>query len=172
MPSLGRRIGARGIVVVGALAIAVAGAFFALEHSALWEACVTMAIVGFGFGLTFGAIPGLIARSVPSHDVGSAMGFYQVIRSIGFSVGSALVASILAGYASAGSGLPTETGYSVALWIGAGSCVVAAVVSLWLSPGEGEGAPPSAAEVEFERHDAELASAGLDDAGLRPPPQR
>jgi hypothetical protein len=100
------------------------------------------------------------------------MGFYQVIRSIGFSVGSALVASILAGYASAGSGLPTETGYSVALWIGAGSCVAAAAVSLWLSPGEGEGAPPSAAEVEFERHDAELASAGLDDAGLRPPRQR
>jgi MFS family permease len=172
MPALTRRIGARGILVAGALVIAAAGAFFALEHSALWEAGVTMAIVGVGFGFTFAAIPGLIARSVPDRDVGSAMGFYQVIRSIGFSVGSALVASILAGYAAAGSGLPTEAGYSVALWIGAGACVAAAVVSLWLSPGEGAGAagaPPSAAEVEFEREDAELASAGLDDAGLRPP---
>jgi predicted MFS family arabinose efflux permease len=168
MPSLGRRIGARGIVVVGALAIAVAGAFFALEHSALWEACATMAIVGVGFGFTFGAIPRLITISVPSRDVGSAMGFYQVIRAIGFSVGSALVASILAGFASSGSGLPTETGYSLALWIGSGACIAAAAVSVWFLPGE-SGGPVSAAEVEFEREDAELASAGLDDAGLRPP---
>jgi MFS family permease len=170
MPELNRRLGGRGILVVGALVIAVAGAFFALEHSALWEAFVTMAIVGIGFGFTFGAIPGLIARSVPSRDVGSAMGFYQVIRAIGFSIGSALVASILAGYSAAGTGLPTATGYSVALWIGAGACVLAAVVSVWLSPAGG--APPSAAEAAFEREDAALAAAGLDDAGLRPPRER
>ena len=142
MPDLNRRLGGRAVLVAGALIIAAAGAFFALEHSALWEAFLTMAIVGVGFGLTFGAIPGLIARSVPNRDVGSAMGFYQVMRSIGFSVGSALVASILAGYSAAGGGLPTETGYAVALWIGAGVCVLAAVVSAWLSPAEGEPAPP------------------------------
>lgn len=169
MPALGRRIGARGILVLGSLAIAAAGAFFALEHAALWEACLTMAIVGVGFGLTFGAIPSLIARSVPGREVGSAMGFYQVIRAIGFSVGSALVASVLAGYAAPGSGLPTETGYSVALWIGAGACLAAAAVSVWFLPGEGGLPAPTAAEEEFEREDAELASAGLDDAGLRPP---
>ena len=38
-------------------------------------------------GFTFAAIPGLIVRAVPSEETGSAMGFYQVVRYVGFSIG-------------------------------------------------------------------------------------
>jgi hypothetical protein len=58
----------------------------------------------------FAAIRGLISGSVPPQGVGSAMGFYQVVRSIGFSAGSALVASILAGREIAGSSFPAISG--------------------------------------------------------------
>ena len=55
-----------------------------------------MAVLGLGYGLTYAAIPGIIVRAVPESETGSATGFYQVVRYIGFSIGSALAASVLA----------------------------------------------------------------------------
>jgi len=39
---------------------------------------------------------GKLVRAVPEHETGSAMGFYQVVRYVGFSLGSALAAALLA----------------------------------------------------------------------------
>ena len=64
------------------------------------------------------------------------MGFYQVVRSIGFSAGSALVASILASHEIAGSAFPAQSGYITALWVGAVASLVAAVVAVILAPGD------------------------------------
>jgi hypothetical protein len=89
------------------------------------------------------------------------MGFYQVVRSIGFSAGSALVASILASHVVAGSGFPAVGGYTTALWVGAGTAVFATVVAVALAPREER--PADAEELETWRDDAELASAGLID---------
>jgi MFS family permease len=165
MSPLTRRLGTRAVLAIGSLVIAAGGSFFALVHDSLWQACATMGLLGIGFGFTFAAIPGLITRSVPAHEVGSAMGFYQVVRSIGFSVGSALVASVLAAHELAGSSFPAESGYEVALWIGAAACLAAAVVAVVLSPPEGEGGgPPTAEQERLARDDAELASAGIVDA--------
>jgi MFS family permease len=159
-----RRSGSRVALAIGGTAIVAAGVFFALVHGALWQACVMMALLGIGFGFTFAAIPGLITRSVPPSEVGSAMGFYQVVRSIGFSAGSALVASILASHAVAGSPFPAVGGYTTALWVGAGVAVFATVVAVALAPSEkGAARPVDADERETWRDDAELASAGLID---------
>lgn len=161
---LTHRFGAPAVLVGGTLAIAGAGAFFALEHGALWEAFVTMGVVGVGFGLTFAAIPGLIARSVPDHETGSAMGLYQVIRYVGFSLGSAFVASILASHTPDGGVFPTEDGYVMAMWIGAGVCALSAVVSWALGRGGRAADPDAMSEADRDRlvrEDAELAAAGL-----------
>jgi hypothetical protein len=101
--------------------------------------------------------------------MGSAMGFYQVVRSIGFSAGSALVASILASHEIAGSAFPAQSGYITALWVGAVASLVAAVVAVILAPADTTrpAGPPTPAEEELReiaRDDAELASAGLIDA--------
>jgi hypothetical protein len=96
------------------------------------------------------------------------MGFYQVVRSIGFSAGSALVASILASHEIAGSAFPAQSGYTTALWVGAVASLVAAVVAVILAPGDTtRSGPTTPAEEELReiaRDDAELASAGLIDA--------
>jgi MFS family permease len=160
--TLARRFGTPAVLASGSLAIAVAGGFFALVHDALWQAFAAMGLLGVGFGFTFAAIPGLIARSVPDREVGSAMGFYQVVRSIGFSVGSALVASVLAAHEVAGAAFPSVDGYTLALWIGTGVCAAAALVALLLAPRGGEG--PSAEQERVARDDAELASAGIAEA--------
>ncbi|MBS1676568.1 MAG: MFS transporter [Actinobacteria bacterium] len=159
-----RRSGFRAALGIGGLAITAAGVFFALVHGALWQACVMMALLGIGFGFTFAAIPGLISRSVPQRELGSAMGFYQVVRSIGFSAGSALVASILASHAVAGSSFPGVDGYTTSLWAGAGIAVFATLVAVLLAPREARATHPAdAQELATWRDDAELASAGLID---------
>ena len=83
-----RRFGSRTMIPLGSVVFAAGAAFFALEHSALWQAFVTVAVCGLGVGFTTGAMPGFIIRAVPQSETGSATGFYQVVRSIGLTVGS------------------------------------------------------------------------------------
>ena len=90
-----RRFGVRSMIPLGALVFAGSASYFALDHGSLWQAFVTMGIVGLGIGFTFAAMPGFIVRSVPPSETGSATGFYQVLRNIGLSVGSAFGAAVL-----------------------------------------------------------------------------
>jgi MFS family permease len=133
LPTLSRRLGIGTLLTIGCLVVAGGCGYFALYHGALWESFVMMGILGIGLGITFAAIPGLIVRSVPQSETGSAMGFYQVVRFVGFSLGSAVTASILAGHTSRSTGQPTETSYTTVFWVAGAICVVAAVVAWTLS---------------------------------------
>ncbi len=124
--------GANNVLVVGSLLTAAVGAFFGIEHSALWQAFVAMGILGLAFGFSFAAIPGMVTRAVPARETGSALGLYQVIRAVGFSIGSALTASILAANIAGSSVLPTAQGYVLALWVGSAVAMAAALVTLVL----------------------------------------
>jgi MFS family permease len=140
LPRLVRHLGVRALLTLGCLVVAIAVVFFAVFHDSLWEAFVMMGVLGVGLGTTYAAIPGLIVQSVPRHETGSAMGFYQVVRYVGFSLGSALAASILAGHTPPSTGEPVLTGYTTALWVGGVICVVAAVLVGMLA-GRGQTAP-------------------------------
>jgi MFS family permease len=158
-----RRTSPSAVLVSGSAIIAGAGAFFALFHDALWQAFVAMGVIGIGFGGTFAAIPGIITSAVPRHDTGSAMGLYQVIRYIGFSVGSAVAATILAGNTLPSGNQIAERGYVVALWVGTAVCGISAATSWLLSyrVGGRRQSPPDTAGRRVALDDAELSSAGL-----------
>jgi MFS family permease len=161
LPFSTRLVGARNLLPTGCLAVAAGGVVFALFDGHLWGAFAMMGVLGLGYGLTYAAIPGIIVRAVPESETGSATGFYQVVRYIGFSVGSALAASVLAGATPAGSQLPAYSGYQSLTWIGVGICVIAAIFA-WILPAvDRGGGEPSAAELRREEEEAELASAGL-----------
>jgi len=134
LPWFSRVIGERALLPLGSLVVASTGVFFALFHTHLWHAFVTMASLGLGIGLTYAVIPGLIVDAVPDDETGSALGFYQVLRYVGFSLGSALIAAILAAHSSAGQHLPKASGYTAAMWIAAGFCLVAAALAWVLAP--------------------------------------
>jgi MFS family permease len=157
-----RIVGERHLLSVGCLVVAAGGLVWALFDGHLWGAFAMMAVLGVGYGLTYAAIPGIIVRAVPESETGSATGFYQVVRYIGFSVGSALAASVLASETPAGSQLPLLAGYRAVTWIGIGICVAGAVIA-WVMPGgaAGDGRELDPTERRRERDDAELASAGL-----------
>jgi MFS family permease len=132
-----RRFGVRSMIPVGALVFASASAYFALDHGTLWQAFVTLGVAGLGIGFTFAAMPGFIVRAVPTEETGSATGFYQVLRNIGLSVGSALGAAVLLGYTAPGATFPDIQGFRVALLISAGMAALTAVLAFAL-PGRPE----------------------------------
>lgn len=134
LPWMTRTVGPRAVLPLGSLAVAAATAFFAVVHVSLWQAFAAMGLVGVGLGTTFAAIPGFIERAVPSGEFGSAMGFYQVVRYVGFSLGSALTAAVLDSHTLAGETHPEEGGYILALWIASGVCAAAAALA-WVLPG-------------------------------------
>ena len=161
---ISERFSSSSVLVAGSFVIALAGAFFALVHGAIWEAFVTMSVIGIGFGFTFAAIPGLITQAVPGTETGSAMGLYQVVRYIGFSLGSALAGAILAGSIVHGGTAVAESGYVTALWLGAAISAISACVSWTLSRHAGRASPRALSPAERRRlavEDAELGSGGL-----------
>ncbi len=158
-----RRFGPRTMIPLGSVVFAVAATFFAVEHSALWEAFVTVAVCGLGVGFTTGAMPGFIVRAVPQSETGSATGFYQVVRSIGLTVGSALSAAVLMAHTRPGQALPDVDGFEAALIIAAALCLATAVVSFVL-PGRAPSppaAPPRRRTSSADEEEAELGGAGL-----------
>ena len=103
-------LGAHNVLIVGSLLLAAVGAFFAIAHSALWQAFVAMGILGLAFGFSFAAIPGMVTSAVPSRETGQRPWALPVIRLVGFSIGSALTASILAGYIVRAEGASKRAG--------------------------------------------------------------
>jgi MFS family permease len=134
LPHLQRRVGVRAVLTVGAALVGLGMLFFAVTAEALWQALVAMAIIGLGLGLTFAALPGLIVTATPRSETGSAMGFYQVSRYIGFSIGSGLSITLLRAFGDGGE--PTLGAYRATFLVAAAICAITAVVC-WVVPGRG-----------------------------------
>ena len=127
--AVGARVGQEWVVPIGALIMSASVAVFALTGNALWEGYVNFGLVGIGIGFSFAAMPGIIVRAVPQEETGSALAFYQVVRYVGFALGSGVAATILAVYTKAGRSSPERHGFTVALLVSAAFCLVAALVS-------------------------------------------
>ncbi|HEX4865957.1 MAG TPA: MFS transporter, partial [Acidimicrobiales bacterium] len=132
---ISRRVGPSRLILVAGLVVASGLLMFAATEEALWEAFVAMAIVGLGFGNSVAVMPGLIVASVPPEETGSALGFMSVTSFIGLAFGSAIGASILGAYTKAGQLLPGRTGFTVALIVGAGCSIAAALVATQIRQG-------------------------------------
>jgi MFS family permease len=136
-----RRVGPRAVLPLGSTVVLAGTLVFTLAHDALWQVFLAMGVAGLGVGCTFAALPGLILAAVPASETGSAMGFNQVLRMAGFSIGSALSAAILQLYTASGDSLPTERGFVVAGVTGLGLWVVTVLLSSLL-PGRRTAEPP------------------------------
>ncbi|WNI18524.1 MFS transporter [Actinacidiphila sp. ITFR-21] len=127
--SFARRIGAKAVVVIGCLVGIVSMAVLAFAHEERWELFVATAVMGVGFGLAFSAMSSLIVSAVPPEQTGVASGMNANIRTIGGSIGAALMASIVTA-SPAADGLPREAGYTHGFTMLAGALVVAALAAL------------------------------------------
>jgi EmrB/QacA subfamily drug resistance transporter len=102
---------AKAVLVTGSAISVIPFAILAFAHSSISMIVVAVVIMGAGFGLAFSAMSNLIVDAVPSHQTGVASGMNANIRTIGGSIGAAVMASVVTAGASS-NGLPKEAGYT------------------------------------------------------------
>jgi nitrate/nitrite transporter NarK len=108
---LASRIGSRAVLVIGSAISVIPFVILAAAHNQRWEIYLAMALLGAGFGLAFSAMSILIVNAVPAQQTGVASGMNANIRTIGGSIGAAIMASVVTS-SIATNGLPKEAGYT------------------------------------------------------------
>ncbi|MFC9289238.1 MFS transporter [Streptomyces sp. NPDC057052] len=133
-PLGGKLTNARGpkfTLVCGALVIAAGyGLSMALMGSA-WGLMVVGIVINSGVGLAYGSMPALIMSSVPLSETAAANGFNTLMRSLGTSVGAAVIGVILAQMTTTTGGytLASEDGFRTALLVGGALALVSAAIA-------------------------------------------
>ncbi|MCE4267267.1 MFS transporter [Rhodococcus globerulus] len=127
-----RRFSLEALVAASSVVLIASMVLFLTTRAHLLPLLATMALAGFGIGAVFAINPAQIHRGVPPDETGSANSFYQVLRYVGYSVGSALSATFLVINTSENTNQPTENGYTAAAWTGIAALVLAVAAALLL----------------------------------------
>jgi EmrB/QacA subfamily drug resistance transporter len=149
------KVGGKLLVVAGCAIGAVSMAILAFAHHDKWELFLSTAIMGIGFGLAFAAMSGLIVAAVPPEQTGVASGMNANIRTIGGSIGAALMASLVTSDLEPG-GLPKESGYTNGFAMLVGALILATLAALLIPGARKLGRPADGVDPEPEH--AELAA--------------
>jgi EmrB/QacA subfamily drug resistance transporter len=129
---LSKRFGAKAVLVAGALISVVTFILLTFSRGNEWEIVLAMVVEGIGFGLAFAAMSNLIVQGVPPEQTGVASGMNANIRTIGGSIGAAVMSSIVTASAHHG-GLPTNSGYTHGFAL-LTVCAIAAALAAMLVP--------------------------------------
>ncbi|MFD9123400.1 MFS transporter [Kitasatospora sp. NPDC059571] len=126
---LAGRFPAKAQLVTGAVLGAVACALLAARHDAPADVALAAGVFGLGIGLAFASMSNLIVHSVPAAQTGAATGMNANIRTIGGSMGAALMTGLVTGHLQS-SGRPYESGYTHGFTLLAVFCLAAALAAL------------------------------------------
>ncbi|HVT64169.1 MAG TPA: MFS transporter [Mycobacteriales bacterium] len=119
------RYGGRFVLLIGSLVSIAPFSLLVFANNHQWEIVIVSGLLGGGFGLAFTAMSTLIVGGVPPEQTGVASGMNANIRTIGGSIGAAVMSSIVTATAHHGS-LPTAAGYDHGFAFLAGMGVLAA----------------------------------------------
>ncbi|MGW4379541.1 MFS transporter [Kitasatospora sp. NPDC004531] len=152
---LAGRFPAKAQLVTGALLGAVACALLAARHGTQADVAVAAGVFGLGIGLAFASMSNLIVQSVEPAQTGAATGMNANIRTIGGSMGAALMTGLVTGHLQP-SGRPLESGYTHGFALLAAFCLAAALAAL-LVPSRHARPVAAPAEPSAAERDAEVA---------------
>ncbi|PPF77351.1 MFS transporter [Subtercola sp. Z020] len=144
-----RRIGPKIPMIIGGVAVTVAFLIPAFGHAEEWQILLSGVLTGIGIGMALAATSNAIVESVPAAQTGEAISANTVLRTIGSSVGTAVIAAIISSNVTA-QGAPTDDAFTVGFWASAGVGVLAILAAL------------VAPSLRARRREA--ADAGVDDA--------
>jgi MFS family permease len=125
-------IGARAVIVTGTLLMAVAFTGVGLLHDTTTQLYAATTVQGIGSGLVFSSLAGVVIASVPREQTGVASGMNANIRTIGGSLGAAVMAGIVTARVDA-RGIPDEGGYTVGFLVLA-VAMAGAAAAAWFIP--------------------------------------
>ncbi|MEV7420716.1 MFS transporter [Streptomyces sp. NPDC089919] len=136
-------------------AVIVGGGFvlFATARSNLAELLVAMGVLGFGVGGFSAAMPGVILAVTPRSETSSAMSFNYVVRSVGYSLGSAMGGLVLAAGTDPGHLFPDDRAYTTAALVGMAAMAVTALTAAALARRSPTGTEESAATAAGPQQD-------------------
>jgi EmrB/QacA subfamily drug resistance transporter len=156
---LGERFGSKWVLLVGLCIAAVGYLSFCLFHGERLEIYLIATVMGIGFGMAFATMSNLIVAAVPQNQTGVASGMNANIRTIGGSVGSAVMASVVTAHAGAG-GLPREAGYVNGFLMLTGALVLAAFAALLIPAVRRDPVTHQEPEVPLRHASAALVAGG------------
>jgi EmrB/QacA subfamily drug resistance transporter len=110
---LGDRLGSKLPLLIGTGTAMSSFACLALLHEESWSIYLGSGLMGIGIGFAFASMANLVVEAVEQTQTGVATGINTIMRSIGGSLGGQIAASFIAGHLAA-SGLPKETGFTMA----------------------------------------------------------
>ncbi len=131
--ALARRTSPAWAIAASSLIIAVGQLLFLLTRSGYPSVIAAMTLTGLGVGAVFAINPIQIVDGAPTQDTGSAISFYQLLRTVGYSLASALSATVLIAHIHPGQHLPPDSGYSAALLVDLAILAAALLISSLLA---------------------------------------
>lgn len=129
-PRLERRLGMRSPLLLGLSLAALGGLLLALAHSAGWQVLCCYLVCGVGYGFAMAALPRLVNHASPAAHSGSANSVNTIARTLGGAVGSQAGVAVLTSVTLAGTSLPSETAFTVAFLLAAGTAALGSVLAL------------------------------------------
>lgn len=158
-----RVYGARWTLTGG---LAITGISYVLRvffDSTVAEVVVMSALVSLGTAFAFAAMPMLIMRSVPITETAAANGLNTLVRSIGTSTSSAIIAALLATFVVPGTIVPAIGALHAASWLAAIAALAGSAVGLLIPSGVVEdeaGARGVRREIGRKSSEEELVATG------------
>ncbi|MFD0022390.1 MFS transporter [Streptomyces sp. NPDC058382] len=152
-PFGGKLIDARGpkfTLISGVLVIAAAYLVGLVLMGSAWGLMLFLMVSSGGVGLAYGSIPALIMSSVPISETAAANGFNTLMRSLGTSVGAAVIGAVLSQMTTetAGYNFTSEAGFRTGLIVGCGVAVVAVVIASFIPAVRGAAAPGAKSDAD------------------------
>lgn len=128
---LSARFGARTTLVAGTVVLAVGNLAMAVLPDSVALVMAAATVTAIGAALAYSALPLLIMAAVPPTETAAANSLNTLMRMLGTSSCSAVVAAVASGLTITvgGAVLPAAAAYTVVFLAAAGAAVLAAVIS-------------------------------------------
>lgn len=123
--------GPKFTLICGVLVIAAGYGLSLALMGAAWGIMLSIMVINSGVGLAYGSMPALIMSSVPLSETAAANSFNTLMRSLGTSIGAAVMGVILSQMtiSMGGHALTSEGGFRTGLIIGGGVALVSAAIA-------------------------------------------
>ncbi|WP_159700089.1 MFS transporter [Arthrobacter sp. 18067] len=124
-----RKVGPKIPMILGAVAVTIAFVIPALGHGEEWQIVVSGILTGIGIGMALAATSNAIVESVPATQTGEAISANTVLRTIGSSIGTAVIAALISSNITP-QGAPSDDAFTIGFWVSAGVGVLALLAAL------------------------------------------
>ncbi|VXC46638.1 Drug resistance transporter, EmrB/QacA subfamily [Arthrobacter sp. 9V] len=124
-----RKVGPKIPMILGAVAVTFAFVIPALGHGEEWQIVLSGILTGIGIGMALAATSNAIVESVPATQTGEAISANTVLRTIGSSIGTAVIAALISSNITP-QGAPADDAFTMGFWVSAGVGVLALLAAL------------------------------------------